>query len=146
LPDNLQRQSHKRFSLPTSVTRQQPPCISSQLSTSAHPLTATTWDRQHRSSSNKRVTRRHLSGILAIDAKKFPQEYRNLHRFDYINTLTYAHKNLRTCDSSLGSLPLRAPEAGDFMESIEPQRYSGHLQSDAFQFVAAYYIRLERIL
>jgi hypothetical protein len=37
-------------------------------------------------------------------------------------SLTYAHTaslNLPTCDSSLVSLTLRAPEAGDFMESLE---------------------------
>jgi len=39
------------------------------------------------------------------------------------NTLIYAHTTLRTlptCDTNLGSQTVAAPEARDFVESIEP--------------------------
>jgi hypothetical protein len=48
-------------------------------------------------------------------------EYWHLHRSDCRNTTVYAHTTSRTaptCDISLGSLTLPAPEAGDFVQLI----------------------------
>jgi hypothetical protein len=48
-------------------------------------------------------------------------QYWHLHRPDCTNTLIYAHtnsRNLSTSDTSLDSLLLPAPEAGDILELI----------------------------
>ena len=48
-------------------------------------------------------------------------QYRHLHRSDCRNKLIYAHttsRTLLTCDISLGSLTLSAPETGDFVELL----------------------------
>jgi hypothetical protein len=62
-------------------------------------------------------------GYRFIRARRGLQEHRHLRRSEYSNTLTYAHTTSRTpptCDVSLGSLTVAMPEAGDFVESIEP--------------------------
>jgi len=54
---------------------------------------------------------------VTADAKEADQ-YWHLNRPDCRNTLIYAHTNSRTiptCEVSLGSLKLPAPEAGDFV-------------------------------
>ena len=49
------------------------------------------------------------------------EQYWPLLRSDYRNTLVYAHtisRTVLTCDVSIGSLILPAPEAGDFVELL----------------------------
>jgi hypothetical protein len=61
----------------------------------------------------------YLSHMIVVIT--FADEYWHLQRTDCRNTLIYAHTNSRTlptCDISLGSLTLPAPEAGDFVELI----------------------------
>ena len=54
---------------------------------------------------------------------KNPQEYWHLQLPGCRNTLIYAHttsRTLPTCDISLGSPTVAVPEAGDFVEQLEP--------------------------
>jgi hypothetical protein len=58
-----------------------------------------------------------------IWAQKDPQEYWHPHRSDCRGTLTYAHttsRTLPTYDMTLGSLTVATPEAGDFVEWLQP--------------------------
>jgi len=71
------------------------------------------------------VNWQHPARILAtsVSTRRRPQEYRHLHCFDCRKTLIYAHTTSRilpTCDNGLGSLTVAMPEAGDFMELLEP--------------------------
>jgi hypothetical protein len=80
-----------------------------------------------------------------IKVATLADEYWQLHRPDCRNTLIYAHMISRThltCDISLGSLTLRAPEARDFVELVlpyispEPLRFPVRLLSVYFRPVA----------
>ena len=56
-----------------------------------------------------------------IAAATSEEEYRHPHRSDYRNILIYSHRNsstLPTCDISLVSLTLPAPEAREFVKLI----------------------------
>ena len=74
----------------------------------------------------------YLSQVTAAATQA--DQYRHRHRSDCTSTLIYAHTTSRTaptCDVSLGSLTLPAPEAGDFVDLIllyqhtRPPRHRG---------------------
>jgi len=81
-------------------------------------------------SADRLVAWRRFARILASDvlypARKDPQDSRHHHHFDCTTTLIYAHTTSRTvptCDVRLGSQTVAMPEAGDFVESLEPYRH-----------------------
>jgi len=81
-------------------------------------------------STDRLVAWRHFARILGSNvlhlARKDPQDSCHLHRSDCTTTLICAHTTSRIvlpCDVRLGSLTVAMPEAGDFVELLEPCRH-----------------------
>jgi hypothetical protein len=116
LNDNLQRESHKPRGAPPQSRDS-----SGQVSTSTHPPAAAT------SSSIRHdlaASHSYAGCRCVIRARTSQQEYW------HCTALVYTHTTLRTlpaCDMSLGSLTVAMPQAGDFVESLEPYAFRADL-------------------
>lgn len=69
------------------------------------------------------------------DCSYYVCKYGHIHHSDCRNTLIYTHTTsctLPTCDISLGSLMLPAPEAGDFVEINTPAKLSISIKTVLF--------------
>jgi hypothetical protein len=95
-------------------------CISSlKILTELHPRSPRQFAWKPSGRISQTLQSSYLSHLIAATTQA--NEYWHLNRSDCRNTLIYAHtasRTLPTCDISLGSLKLPAPESGNFLELI----------------------------
>ena len=89
------------------------------LITGLHPQSPCHFTQQVSVWVSQNIWSSYLSHMIAATIQA--DKYWHLHHSDRRNTLTYVHMtphNLATCNTSLGSLMLPVPEAGDFAELL----------------------------